>query len=91
MPNKYVPNFDDNILTGLSIDDCASACVTQTSFVCQSFEYQLIQGTCVLSHLHPDEHPGAIKGISGTDLYIRMYNTWWTVSTARAYKGVWNI
>lgn len=75
MPNKYVPNFDDNILTGLSIDDCASACVTQTSFVCQSFEYQLIQGTCVLSHLHPDEHPGAIKGISGTDLYIRMYNT----------------
>lgn len=75
MPNKYVPNFDDNILTGLSIDDCASACVTQTSFVCQSFEYQLIQGTCVLSHLHPDEHPGAIKGISGTDLYIRDYTS----------------
>lgn len=78
MPNRYVPNFDDNIITGLSIDDCAQACVDQTSFICQSFEYQLIQGVCVLSHLHPDEHPGAIKSILGTDLYIRDYTSKFT-------------
>ena len=77
MPNRYVPNYDDNIITGLSIDDCAQACVDQTSFICQSFEYQLIQGVCVLSHLHPDEHPGAIKSIVGTDLYISRWHLDW--------------
>ncbi|XP_062619530.1 uncharacterized protein LOC134281083 [Saccostrea cucullata] len=78
MPNRYVPNFDDNILSGQSIDDCAQACVDQTSFVCQSFEYELLTGTCFLSHLHPDEHPGVIKGIQGTDLYIRDYTSKFT-------------
>ncbi|XP_056019753.1 uncharacterized protein LOC130054319 [Ostrea edulis] len=78
MPNRYVPNFDDTVFTHQSIDDCAQACVDQTSFVCQSFEYQLITGTCILSHLHPDEHPGAIKNIQGTDLYIRDYTSKFT-------------
>ena len=70
--NKMVPNYDDLILTGQSVDDCSSACVTEESFQCNSFEYDYNSGTCYLSHLHPDETPKLIVNQNGFDLYIRM-------------------
>ncbi|KAJ8306626.1 hypothetical protein KUTeg_017171 [Tegillarca granosa] len=71
MQNRYVQNFDDLILTGMSVDDCAQSCIGQETFVCQSFEYEYLTGTCYLSHLHPDEHPKLIKTLQGVDLYIQ--------------------
>ncbi|XP_071140792.1 uncharacterized protein [Mytilus edulis] len=71
--NKIVPNYDDLILTGLSVDDCSASCVTEDSFVCSSFEYDYNSGTCYLSHIHPDETPKLIKNQNGFDLYIRDY------------------
>lgn len=71
--NKVVPNYDDLILTGLSVDDCSASCVTEDSFVCASFEYDYNSGTCYLSHIHPDETPKLIKNQNGFDLYIRKY------------------
>lgn len=71
--NKVVPNYDDLILTGLSVDDCAASCVTEDAFVCSSFEYDYNSGTCYLSHIHPDETPKLIKNQNGFDLYIRKY------------------
>ncbi|KAK3090768.1 hypothetical protein FSP39_014480 [Pinctada imbricata] len=75
MVNRYVPNFDDMILTGMSIDDCAQACNSQETFICNSFEYQYGTSECYLSHLHPDEQPDKIKSANGVDLYIRDYTT----------------
>lgn len=69
--NKQVPNYDDLILTGMSVDDCASACVSEEYFQCGSFEYDYNAATCYLSHLHPDETPKLIKNQNGVDLYIR--------------------
>ena len=74
MVNRYVPDFDDMILTGMSIDDCAQACNQQQTFICNSFEYQYGTSECYLSHLHPDEQPDKIKTASGVDLYIRKFN-----------------
>lgn len=69
--NKQVANYDDLILTGLSVDDCASSCIAEEYFQCASFEYDYNAATCVLSHLHPDETPKLIKNQNGVDLYIR--------------------
>ena len=56
--NKYIPGYDDLILTGQAVDDCANACQNREEWVCNSFEYCFDSGYCVLSKLHPDERPG---------------------------------
>jgi hypothetical protein len=71
MTNKFVPNFDKDILSQVSIDDCAQACMTSMTFVCNSFEYQYATSYCLLSTLHPDEKPSSIKSNIGVDLFIR--------------------
>lgn len=67
--NKGIPGYDDDILTGIAIDDCAQACLSQQSWVCNSFSYSFDTGYCTLSKLHPDERPGVVKNVPLTDLY----------------------
>ncbi|XP_056019755.1 uncharacterized protein LOC125671708 isoform X2 [Ostrea edulis] len=74
MTNKFVQNFDTDILSQVSVDDCARACMTSLSFVCNSFEYQYATSYCLLSTLHPDEKPSSIKMNIGVDLFIRDYS-----------------
>lgn len=74
MPNKFVKHFDNDILSKVSVDDCAQACVTSLTFVCNSFEYQYATSYCLLSTLHPDENPSMITTNIGVDLYIRDYS-----------------
>nr|XP_022319141.1 uncharacterized protein LOC111121934 [Crassostrea virginica] len=75
MPNKAVPHFDNDVLSGVSIDDCAQACISSFSYVCNSFEYQYATSYCLLSTLHPDEKPSMIQTSVGVDLYIRDYTS----------------
>lgn len=74
MTNKFVQNFDTDILSQVSVDDCARACMTSLNFVCNSFEYQYATSYCLLSTLHPDENPSSIKMNIGVDLFIRKPN-----------------
>ncbi|KAK3607662.1 hypothetical protein CHS0354_010649 [Potamilus streckersoni] len=72
--NKAIPGYDDLILTGMAIDDCAAACINQEEWVCNSFEFHFDSGWCVLSKLHPDEMPNIIQNQQFVDLYIRKYS-----------------
>ena len=69
--NKAIPGYDDLILTGQAIDDCAASCKNQEEWVCNSFEYCFDTGYCVLSKLHPDERPGIVQNKPLCDLYSR--------------------
>ena len=67
--NKNIPGYDDSILTGIAIDDCASACLKQNAWVCNSFTFCFDTGYCVLSKLHPDERPSVVVNKPLCDLY----------------------
>lgn len=71
--NKDIPGYDDAILTGIAIDDCASACLNQQSWICNSFTYSFDTGYCTLSKLHPDERPGIVVNHQLVDLYSKKY------------------
>ncbi|XP_045160293.2 uncharacterized protein LOC123525366 [Mercenaria mercenaria] len=71
--NKGLNGYDDADLTGIAIDDCASACLTQQSWVCNSFSYCFDTGYCSLSKLHPDERPTAVVNHQLCDLYTKKY------------------
>ncbi|KAL4237127.1 hypothetical protein ACF0H5_005508 [Mactra antiquata] len=71
--NKGIPGYDDSILTGIAIDDCASACLNQQSWVCNSFSFCFDTGYCTMSQLHPDERPGVVKNSAMCDLYSKKY------------------
>ena len=91
MPNKAVPHFDNDVLTGVSIDDCAQACISSFSYVCNSFEYQYATSYCLLSTLHPDEKPSMIQTSVGVDLYIRKYpfvRELWIIILGSTFKTV---
>ncbi|XP_064605994.1 uncharacterized protein LOC135470876 [Liolophura sinensis] len=45
----------DNVLTQVSVDDCATACVDEDLFVCQAFEYNFNNARCELSSRHPSQ------------------------------------
>ena len=67
--NKYIPGYDDLVLTGQAVDDCANACQNREEWICNSFEYCFDSGYCVLSKIHPDERPGVVKNKALCDLY----------------------
>lgn len=99
MHNKYVPNYDDDIETGLSVDDCGAACVAEEVFVCNSFEYEWKTGRCFLSHFHPDDDPKKIQNNNGIDLYIRDYTSKFNMqkgttvlsSSPVIYQGIYDV
>ncbi|XP_070195502.1 uncharacterized protein [Littorina saxatilis] len=63
------------MLPGLSVDECASNCVGEETYNCQSFHYCWEAGACFLSRLHPDERPNMLKDNPNCDLYIRDYTS----------------
>lgn len=73
--NKAIPGYDDLILTGQAVDDCATSCKNQEEWICNSFEYCFDTGYCVLSKIHPDERPGLVVNKALCDLYSRSYTS----------------
>ncbi|XP_041360235.1 uncharacterized protein LOC121376435 [Gigantopelta aegis] len=76
--NKQVRGFDDLILTGLAVDECAAECQAEVVFDCQSFEFCYDTGNCIMSHIHPDEHPDSIISSQTCDLFVRDYTSKYT-------------
>lgn len=72
--NKNIPGYDDLILTGVAIDDCASSCLAEQSWVCNSFSFCFDTGYCVLSKLHPDTRPSVVVNKPLCDLYSKKYS-----------------
>ncbi|XP_052774803.1 uncharacterized protein LOC128213258 [Mya arenaria] len=72
--NKNIPGYDDLVLTGVAIDDCASSCISEQSWVCNSFSYCFDTGYCVLSKLHPDTRPSVVVNKPLCDLYSKKYS-----------------
>ncbi|XP_025113966.1 uncharacterized protein LOC112575994 isoform X2 [Pomacea canaliculata] len=48
-PYTIVLGRNDKILTRVKPDRCARNCLEETDFVCRSFDYQIQNGTCLLS------------------------------------------
>ena len=71
--NKAIPGYNDLILTGQAIDDCAASCLNQEEWICNSFDYCFDTGYCLLSKLHPDERPGVVQNEEFCDLYSSKY------------------
>lgn len=67
--NKKIAFNNDNKLTQLAVDDCATACVDEDLFFCESFEYNVANGDCALSKINPSEHPDYIIDAPNVDLY----------------------
>ena len=44
----------DRTYVGLSLDECASTCLRETGFICESFDYCSIIGQCRISRLAPN-------------------------------------
>ncbi|XP_076462458.1 uncharacterized protein LOC143294838 [Babylonia areolata] len=74
IPNK-LGKGSQMAIPGLSVDDCASSCLEEMTFPCQSFHYCWEAGTCFISKQHPDERPNMLKDSSGCDLYYRDYTS----------------
>ncbi|XP_064606245.1 uncharacterized protein LOC135471113 [Liolophura sinensis] len=71
--NKRITYNNDNKLTQLAVDDCATACVDEDLFFCESFEYNVANGDCFLSKINPSEHPDYLVDAQNVDLYGRSY------------------
>ncbi|CAG5115193.1 unnamed protein product, partial [Candidula unifasciata] len=48
-PYSIVPGENDKTLDRLTAERCAQACLEETTFVCRSFDYQIKDGSCMLS------------------------------------------
>ena len=59
---------------GVSVDQCASNCLGEVTFDCQSFDYCFDTGTCVLSQTHPDKNPKLVATPQMCDLYASTFN-----------------
>ena len=48
-PSEHVAGYNNQQLTGVTIEECAAACCASTSFSCTSFDYYVGQDKCDLS------------------------------------------
>ena len=62
--DRYIDNFNNAILNGITLESCATACVSASSFICRSFDYNPPTSTCYLSeendltvYLHVEYNP----------------------------------
>ena len=60
---------NDAEFKGVSVDQCASQCLSSVTFDCQSFDYCFETGICLLSHVHPDKNPKLVVTHQMCDLY----------------------
>nr|XP_022315495.1 uncharacterized protein LOC111119542 [Crassostrea virginica] len=63
----------DLSLSGVAVDDCATECVMEELFDCQSFQYCAGEGLCLLSKVHPDLNQSLVQPHKFCDLYTRQY------------------
>ncbi|XP_060563272.1 uncharacterized protein LOC132722747 [Ruditapes philippinarum] len=77
-----IPNADIQF-KGLSVDQCASRCLTEPTIDCQSFDYCFDTGRCLLSKMHPDQNITLVKTMLMCDLYSRKY-----LDSYTSYPGV---
>ncbi|XP_048758881.2 uncharacterized protein LOC125668617 isoform X1 [Ostrea edulis] len=63
----------DFSLNGIAVDDCATECLTEELFDCQSFVYCTGQKLCLLSKVHPDLNQTFVQPHKFCDLYTRQY------------------
>ncbi|KAH3795724.1 hypothetical protein DPMN_149283, partial [Dreissena polymorpha] len=50
-PYASVPGRNDRTLRKVTPETCARKCLEEKDFVCRSFDYQITEGTCLLSHV----------------------------------------
>ena len=68
---KVVLMNNDAQFKGVSVDQCASKCLSEMTFDCLSFDYCFDTGICLLSHIHPDQNPKLVVTHQMCDLYAR--------------------
>jgi hypothetical protein len=75
--NKLI--YRQIILTGLAVDGCATACVEEDAWICNSFSYCYDTGYCTLTAIQPlaeyHGHKNRIEAHQYCDLYIRKYSS----------------
>uniref|UniRef100_K1QRX2 Uncharacterized protein n=1 Tax=Magallana gigas TaxID=29159 RepID=K1QRX2_MAGGI len=63
----------DLSISGVAVDDCATECLMEELFDCQSFVYCPGEGLCLLNRLHPDLNQTLVQPHKFCNLYIRQY------------------
>ncbi|CAC5396031.1 unnamed protein product [Mytilus coruscus] len=71
--NNVIYKHNDEILTGVAVDDCAVACLLEELFDCQSFEYCQATEMCYLSKVQPDINTTLLAPSDSCNLYSRLY------------------
>merc|ERR1719356_1931472 len=56
-PSGHVKSFNNRQLTGVTVEECKSACCAETAFTCRSFDYYIGLSMCDLS-----EYTGEMVG-----------------------------
>lgn len=59
---------------GVSVDQCASKCLTEATIDCQTFDYCFDTGSCMLSHAHSDQNIDVHTTHLQCDLYSSKLN-----------------
>ena len=59
----------DLSLSGVAVDDCATECMMEELFDCQSFQYCAGESLCLLSKVHPDLNQSLVQPHKFCDLY----------------------
>lgn len=62
----------DLSISGVAVDDCATECLMEELFDCQSFVFCPGEGLCLLNRLHPDLNQTLIQPHKFCNLYISM-------------------
>ena len=65
IPNSAISGYNNKHLTGVSVQQCSDACVTETSFSCKSFDYYKNQNACDLSAKSAEDVGGLKYTYSG--------------------------
>lgn len=47
--NAYIPGYNNDVGFSLTIEECQTRCMQETSFNCQSFDYWKARRQCYLS------------------------------------------
>jgi hypothetical protein len=69
MPSKHVFGHNNKQLTGVTVEECKSACCAATSFTCRSFDYHIGQSKCDLSDTTGDMVGGLGRNSNQYDNY----------------------
>ncbi|XP_045159313.2 uncharacterized protein LOC123524856 [Mercenaria mercenaria] len=58
----------------VSVDDCATKCLTHAAYECESFSYCSEMGLCLISDIYPAENASAFEDSPICNLYSRKYS-----------------